>query len=200
VVDVWRVDLNRATDDGGTELLCVQERERAARIVDARRRALWVRSRGVLRALLGGYLDTDPRELRFESGPHGKPWLHDRTEEVAEPEREQDLRFNLSHSGELMLVVVTDGREVGVDIELARERHSTGERLTAEFLRAWTVREATVKCLGAGLRAAPAMGECAPEGMWTAELDVGPGAFAAVAIAGLKECELHRLDWPVDRS
>ena len=67
-----------------------------------------------------------------------------------------DLRFNLSHSGELMLVAVTAAREVGVDVELARDRYP------AEFLREWTMREATRSGSGPGARArslfAPARG------------------------------------------
>lgn len=195
-VDVWRVDLSRASEDGLAELLCARERARAARIVDARRRALWERSRGVLRALLARCLDADPRELRFASGPHGKPMLCNPAATAAGPGVPPGLRFNLSHSGAAMLVAVTAGREVGVDLERARERH------TAEFLRAWTVREARVKCLGARpgaepiVGAAPVVSEGAPEGMWTTELDVGPWAFAALAVAGREECELHRRDWP----
>jgi 4'-phosphopantetheinyl transferase len=193
VVDVWRVDLGRRTDDGLTELLCAQERERAARIVDASRQALWARSRGALRMLLAHYLDADPRALRFVLGDHGKPRLGS---EQPETWREggsgpgKDPRFNLSHSGELMLLAVTDGREVGVDVERARARY------TAEFLRAWTMREAKVKCLGRGLASAPIAREDAPEEMWTAALDIGPRAFAAIAVEGAEACELHRRDWP----
>jgi phosphopantetheinyl transferase len=193
VVDVWRVDLSRAADEVLSELLCVEESARAARIVDVRKRALWMGSRGALRALLARYLDADPYELRFELGAHGKPGLRGeptdtRWDSGSGPS--EDLRFNLSHTGELMLVAVSAGREVGVDVERARERYA------AEFLRAWTVREATVKCLGDGLGAAPIVDEGAPEGTWTAELDVGPRAFAAVAVAGREECELFRRDWP----
>jgi 4'-phosphopantetheinyl transferase len=206
VLDVWRADLSRVAGDALWDLLCERERERAERIVDARRRALWVRSRGALRALLARYLDRDPRALRFALGPHGKPRLQDREAGRGVRGEGSDLRFNLSHSGELMLVAVTAGREVGVDVERARERY------TAEFLRAWTLREAAAKRLGAGLGAgadlgaaplvdgAPAAtrgaGEHALDAMWTTELDVGPRAFAAVALAGAGACELRLRDWP----
>jgi phosphopantetheinyl transferase len=193
VVDVWRVDLGRKADEGLTELLCAQESARAEGITDIRRRAMWTRSRGALRELLARYLDADPRELRFVLGDHGKPRLGS---ERPETWREGgsgpvgDLHFNLSHSGELMLLAVTDGREVGVDVERARARY------TAEFLRAWTMREATVKCLGSGLASAPIARDDAPEEMWTAELDIGPQAFAAIAVEGAEACELYRRDWP----
>jgi phosphopantetheinyl transferase len=180
--------------DGLLELLCEQEQARAARIVQARRRELWVRSRGVLRGLLARYLDADPCELRFALGAHGKPALRG---EPRESRRDggsgpgEELRFNLSHSGELMLVAVTAGREVGVDVELARGRH------TAESLRAWTVREATVKCLGTGLTGGSATAEEKTRpGLWTAGLDVGPGAVAAVVVEGGGACELRHQDTP----
>lgn len=195
MIDVWRVDL-AAVADGLEELLCAQERARAQRIVRERTRVLWARSRGVLRVLLGRYLDRDPRELCFELGAHGKPTLRKLVEPEARPgERRMGpgdgLRFNLSHSGELMLVAVTAGLEVGVDIERVRKRY------TPELLRAWTMREAAGKCLGTGLGAAPV----APAGsavagaeIWTAELDVGPGAAAAVAVKRAGGCELRRGD------
>jgi 4'-phosphopantetheinyl transferase len=169
IVHVWHAGLAVA-GDGLENLLCAQELARAARILPDRRRIRWTRSRGILRALLGRYLDCDPRTLRFVPGPHGKPALH----------REQgqwttDLRFNLSHSGEILLLAVTAGREVGVDVECARPRH------TPELLRAWTLREAAVKCLGTGLTSAPANPS---GGQWSTGLPVGPAATAAVAVEG----------------
>jgi 4'-phosphopantetheinyl transferase len=236
VVHVWRADLTAAAV-GLEELLCAEEQARAAQIVREHDRALWARSRGGLRALLGRYLDTDPRELRFVLGPHGKPALHEETELSAESRTEpsEGLRFNLSHTGELMLVAVTAGREVGVDVERARDpahgrvdelaiaarvlgpgqarrlQSLDGEERTAEFLRAWTMREAAVKCLGIGLASvgyASAEGLPSAEGsasarlgsgdatagLWTAELDVSPRAAAAVAVAGEETCELRCWD------
>ncbi len=193
MVDVWRVDLGRATEGRLAELLCAQERERAARIVDARRRELWVRSRGVLRALLARYLQADARALHFVAGAHGKPRLGSepsQTDRGGGAGPDESVRFNLSHSRELMLLAVTAGREVGVDVEQARERYTT------EFLRAWTLREATGKCFGTGLVPPPLPCDGAPADMWATAIDVGPRAFAAVAVAGAKACELSLRDWP----
>jgi 4'-phosphopantetheinyl transferase len=177
---VWWADLE-AIGDRPEQLLCPAELARAARIVPARKRVLWARSRGMLRALLGRYLDRDPLDLRFALGPHGKPAL---LPEEGGPAT--DLRFNLSHSGGLALVAVTAGREVGVDVEVARERY------TAEFMHAWVANEAGVKCLGAGL--AESLGVPPQDGLWTTQLDVGPGAIAAVAVDGGR-CELRSWEW-----
>lgn len=216
VVDLWRADLTMLGDrlEG---LLCPEEIARADQIVSRHRRVLWIRSRGVLRMLLGSYLDCDPRTLRFALGPHGKPELH---REAARKERNPrgeatDLRFNLSHSGNLALLAVSTGREVGVDIETAGDRPRDELALAArvlgedqarrlgkldaqersrEFLRAWVTHEAAVKCRGTGLglalsRAGPPAAE-----LWSALLDVVPRAAAAVA-AERAPAELHLWEW-----
>jgi phosphopantetheinyl transferase len=179
-VHVWRADL-AAIGDRPEQLLSDEERARAARILPERKRILWARSRGMLRALLGRYLERDPRSLDFVLGPHGKPALAS-----AEHAPATDLRFNLSHSGGLVLIAVTAKRELGVDIERARGRH------TAEFLHDWVAHEAAVKCLGLGLLAPPA-GRLR-DGLWTTQLDVGPDFAAAVAVDGGR-CELRRREW-----
>jgi len=211
-VDVWRADLaaDPAAAGGRPEqLLNHDELARAARIVPARKRVLWTRSRGVLRALLGRYLDRDPRSLQFVLGPHGKPALT-----CAEDLPATELRFNLSHSGGVALYAVTLGRTVGIDVEaprcridelavaarvLGREqaRHLAGldpHSRTREFLRAWVAHEAELKCLGLGL-AAPSEEHTRDE-LWTTQLELGPhaDAAAAVAVAG-GPCELRRWVW-----
>jgi hypothetical protein len=190
VIDVWRADLT-AIEDGLEDLLCADERARGARILSERNRTLWARSRGLLRALLGRYLERDPRDLRFVLGPHGKPALsREGTNDREGTSEGKDLRFNLSHSAGLALIAVTAGQGVGIDLEHARERY------TAEFLRAWVAKEAAVKCLGTGLAISRAPSLEAEQ--WTAELDVGPGSYAAVAVEH-GPCELHSWEWPFHR-
>jgi 4'-phosphopantetheinyl transferase len=216
VVEVWRADLTAAPADLH-ELLCHEELERAQRIVRTGARALWTRSRGLLRALLGRYLECDPRELRFELGPHGKPKL------AGNGRADLDLRFNLSHSGPLVLVAVSADHEVGVDVEHRRARGGDGAhelalaarifgmaeaqrlgeldrgRRAGELLRAWALHEATLKCLGTGLGGTRPSSPDAPDGLWTATLDVGPGAAAAVAAQGAHARELRCWDWVDER-
>jgi 4'-phosphopantetheinyl transferase len=206
VVDVWRADMT-AVEEDLEDLLSTEELARAAQIVHPRKRVLWARSRGVLRALLGRYLDRDPRNLRFVLGPHGKPALL-----FEGPAPATDLRFNLSHSGCLALYAVTVGLNVGIDVEIPRrpvDELAVAERVLGseqaqrlaglnshararEFLRAWVAHEAIVKCLGLGL-ATPLEGS-PPADLWTAEVDAGPGAAAAIAVEG-RQCELRCWDW-----
>ncbi|HEY2437069.1 MAG TPA: hypothetical protein VGH93_07795, partial [Solirubrobacteraceae bacterium] len=73
-VDIWRVDLSRVPDDL-LELLPPEELVRFDPSAQFRRGALRARARAVLRALLGGYLRTDPRGLRLMADGRGKPAL-----------------------------------------------------------------------------------------------------------------------------
>ena len=128
--------------------------------------------------------------------------VRDRAGKPRLAEGSQPLSFNLSHSGELALVVVAPGTlEVGVDIELVKPRRDL-RRLAARWLpaadasrvegapdaeletifyAAWTRHEARVKCTGAGL-GGPAPG---PE-VTARALAIDDGYAAAVAISGPK--------------
>src|SRR5580658_6034799 len=90
-VHVWYADL--ASGEPLEGLLDGPERQRAQRLADPRRRALWTRSRGLLRLLLGRYLTQDPRAVEIAVAEHGKPRLAE-----ASPAG-RPLSFNLSHSG-----------------------------------------------------------------------------------------------------
>jgi 4'-phosphopantetheinyl transferase len=182
-VHVWRAAL-ATVEPGVSELLSDDERSRAERLVSEQGRQLWVSSRGVLRALLGRYLGTDPSALRFVLGEHGKPALSG-----------DEICFNLSHSGGIALYAFSSRGAVGVDVEVRRRSiNEIGlasrvfgaatarrlERLDAparerEFLRLWTRREATIKLHGGN-------GNGTGEPCIT-ELDIGAQAAAAVATA-----------------
>jgi 4'-phosphopantetheinyl transferase len=157
-VHVWGAGLDELGTDGMLSLLSGDERSRADRFHFTRDRQRFVAARGLLRRLLGHYLDRDPCELRFAYGPRCKPSL-------------PGLRFNVSHSGGLGLLAFSRDHEVGVDIECERSvpeaesiarRYfsvrevaelgglSETERLRAFFL-CWTRKEAFIKATGDGL-------------------------------------------------
>ncbi|HEX4483938.1 MAG TPA: 4'-phosphopantetheinyl transferase superfamily protein [Solirubrobacteraceae bacterium] len=209
---VWRADLEHVGEDLSA-LLNNEERERGERIASDEARVYWMRSRGVLRALLGRYLRRDPRTLAFDRGPYGKPALS-----VAEESR--GLSFSLSHSEQFALYAFTTSGSVGVDAEVTMHARTTGrgrherdhvalarrifgeqqaQRLAAlapddrelEFLRLWTSYEAELKRRGRGIAAGTIEPMPAP---WIAELDVGPSAAAAVACE-ITPRELRRWRW-----
>lgn len=82
------------------------QRWEALRLPEDRERFL--RGRGALRRLLGVWRDEPPEAVPIGVGAHGKPCC------AGGPE------FNLSHSGDLILLAVHQQRPVGVDVEQLR--------------------------------------------------------------------------------
>ncbi len=207
VVDVWQADLAGASQIYG-ELLSDDERARVARFVRTEHGGYWSAARGILRALLGGYAGADPRSLRFELGPYGKPELAG---------LHTHLRFNISHARDTALYAVAAGLEVGVDVEhedrrvdavrVARRIFGEDEaaRLSAlqpgtrrrEFLRAWVRHEAIVKCLGTGIGGYRSE-DAGADTPWVKELPVGSHTVGAVAVSGAPG-ELRCWQWPATR-
>ena len=145
-------------------LLSSDEHERATRFYFERDRHRYIVTHGLLRLLLGRYLNADPRALRFQANDYGKPSLANLSETPS-------LSFNLSHSHEMAAFAFTRSADVGVDIEfmrgnieydaLAKHSFSPGERDSllalpqreqqAAFYRCWSRKEAYIKARGMGL-------------------------------------------------
>lgn len=165
-VHIWRVLLDQTPSriQSFFHNLAVDEQARAERFHFERDREHFIVARGVLRDILGGYLNRGPECLTFCYGSHGKPAL------AGEPDGDE-IRFNVSHSHGVALYAVTRGREVGIDIERIRsdlavveiaERFFSGQEVailrtlpTEEqrqaFFRCWTSKEAYSKTRGEGL-------------------------------------------------
>jgi len=163
---IWSADLEpgAAAIDRLVPLLSADERERAERFHLRRDAMRWIAARAVLREILGGCLDADPRALAFTYGDKGKPAL-------AAPAGSLDLQFSLAHSAHLALYAVTVGGPVGVDVERLRllsDMDQIAERTfsrqecavlrglpvplrPAGFFNCWTRKEAYIKALGFGL-------------------------------------------------
>src|SRR3984885_538770 len=114
-VHVWRasLDQNASRVDRFEDTLALEERARAGRFYFRQDRDRFIVARGILRDILGRYLNRAPESLWFGYSPYGKPAL---LSEGARP-----IRFNISHSHGLALYAVTRGREIGVDLELIRD-------------------------------------------------------------------------------
>ncbi|HUY12184.1 MAG TPA: 4'-phosphopantetheinyl transferase superfamily protein [Terriglobia bacterium] len=165
-VHVWLSNI-----DGAHSHLSLMERtlssdelDRAARFRREETRLEFTLGRGLLRLLLGAYLDADPRELQFAAGPHGKPGLVHTLRSVS-------LQFNVSHSAGTVLHAFSPGPHLGVDIErvrkdfsglaVARRFFSRSEAAflasqpetlrSSAFFAAWTRKEALLKARGEGL-------------------------------------------------
>jgi 4'-phosphopantetheinyl transferase len=208
---VWRADL-RALDDHVLTCVSASERRRAAGFPRAHAGLLWGRSRGVLRELLASYLDIDSAEVRLARAHRGKP--------IVEHTASGGLiSFSVSHSGALALYAFAR-REVGVDVQLPPRREANYVAIASrafgaeagrhlgrlperarerEFLRAWAMHEARLKCRGVGLGVserdrAYLGGDRAQQEPWACALATGASAAAAVACASPPR-ELSCFDW-----
>ena len=201
-VHLWRASLITAEDH--SSLLSPSELLRAESFHFPQDRARFIAGRGLLRSILGRYLNVEPRELQFTHGPHGKPELTGAG---------YSLRFNLSHSGDLMLLAVSHAHEVGVDVEQVREglntdelaasyfahaeaealRHLPDAERTLRFFELWTATEARLKASGDGLANGTTI--INPDRWSLLSLTPADGYAAALAVEGA-EFALTCWTWP----
>lgn len=164
-VHVWWTRDVLAFEDAAVHLTEAEQHrgDRFRRSIDRRR---FLARRGILRTLLGGYLEAPPAMLRIDSTAYGRPYL-------ADPHGE--LVFSLARSGNAAIYALSR-RAVGVDIELMRTsidvpalaEHvcTPGEQAalaqlpvphrTQGFFTFWTHKEAVCKADGRGLSLSPA--------------------------------------------
>jgi 4'-phosphopantetheinyl transferase len=163
---VWQlcIDGLEVHEKSVTAVLSSEERARVARFHRPQDRLRFVGARSALRQLLGTHLNMPAVACEFGYTELGKPFLSHPTG--------TDLHFNISHSGSLVLIAMTKGNAVGIDVEevraqfdyagviesafTSREREellavAAPDRLQA-FFRMWTRKEAYLKCLGLGLQ------------------------------------------------
>jgi 4'-phosphopantetheinyl transferase len=147
------------------EILSPDEQLRANNFYFEKDRWRFIVCRGILRMILGRYLDIEPSQIQFSYGLHSKPAL------VETSSSGSRLQFNLSHSQELALYAFTLSRQVGIDLEYIRpiddieqlakhffsEQEYTVLRKLPEsqrqvaFFNCWTRKEAYIKATGQGL-------------------------------------------------
>ena len=163
-VDLWLASFEDAARLGvGEPVLDPSERRRAAAIGDAGARSRYITTRGWLRTLLAHYATIAIERLKIVVDTHGKPKLHD-------PSAPQ---FNLSHSGDSLLIAIGLTSTVGVDYEaprrlddpwrLAKRVFTDDERTALQsaadesivardalFVRLWTRKESLLKARGTG--------------------------------------------------
>lgn len=121
------------------------------------------KSCAILTHILSRYLKVPETAVLLDVGPHGKPFL-------AAPLHEPSIYFNLSHSGDYMVIIFSIV-EVGIDIEYTN-RNTKIEKMARRFFHPveyktllnldacnkkkhffvfWTIKEAFLKGLGYGL-------------------------------------------------
>jgi len=121
-------------------------------------------TRVLVRTVLSGHAPVAPEAWRFAQNAYGRPFIAD------PPPAAKPLRFNVSHTEALVVLVLAEGREVGIDVECTR-RHAPLDvaqrffshaesaelmqlppaRQVARFWDLWTLKESYIKARGMGL-------------------------------------------------
>jgi len=116
------------------------------------------------RTMLSSYADISPKAWEFGNNQYGRP-------HISGPVSAPNLRFNLSHTRNLIACIVAPEFDVGIDVEDCRRNisgpaiarryfsarevaafeHLTKNEQAAAFFEYWTLKEAYVKAVGRGI-------------------------------------------------
>jgi 4'-phosphopantetheinyl transferase len=167
-IHLWLSSYEEITDEGllasYRELLVANEKAQEKRFHFLNDRRRYLVTRAMVRIVLSRYALIDPAAWVFSVGAYGRP-------EIANPEAENELSFNISHTHGLIVLGVTRRRALGVDVEnlLMRqvsidiaEHFFSREEVAAlaltpvhqqqdRFFEYWTFKEAYIKARSMGL-------------------------------------------------
>ena len=188
-VDVWyRLTgaLGEREVDEAVGKLSADERARYMKFVMARDRRDYAAAHALLHESLSRYADVSQIDWRISD--RAKPTL-------AAKDASPPLSFNISHTHGLVACAISDGRDVGVDVEaldrvvdegiaerffsaseVADLRRCGSHERAGRFFELWTLKEAYIKAIGEGLS----------HGLDTFAFDLsGDGSLAFSAPAGV---------------
>jgi len=136
-------------------------RSREIRFENARR--VFYLRKGILRIILGSFLNIKPDEIKYGYSANGKPFVFNSGCE--------GYRFNISHSNEYLFVGLAQNVDIGVDVEkinMERKHSLLAESVFSpeemalyngyneqdrlfSFYKAWVQKEAISKAVGVGI-------------------------------------------------
>ncbi|WOD43237.1 4'-phosphopantetheinyl transferase family protein [Hwangdonia lutea] len=162
-IHIWVININDVIHkiDNLKHVINKAEKEKASNFHFKKDQNKYIMSRGALRVLSACYLNRNAKEIEFEYGEYGKP----------EYNFDSDLKFNISHSGDLIVLSFVKEFDIGVDIEkvkadfdifeIAANFFSDLEIKTLKkvpkdkqveyFYRCWTRKESFIKAKAMGL-------------------------------------------------
>jgi len=161
-VAVWRISITAHLKAIADYLLLLSpdELQRAGRYHHQKDRDRFTVSRGVLRNLLGRYLDMPATQVEFETTANKKPFVKNAGN--------VQLHYNISHSGDYVLIAIASSA-LGIDVEqkdmsfpfaeVLVHSFSAGEidhiqqspMPVEAFYKLWTRKEALLKATGKGI-------------------------------------------------
>jgi 4'-phosphopantetheinyl transferase len=172
-VDVWltfydEIEAGLLTEF--RELLSQDERAQEGRFYFADDRKRYLVTRALVRTVLSRYLHVDPRRWRFEPDKFGRPHIKN-VEALVQQQGCCAITFNISHTRGLIALAVSQGRDLGVDVENVLTRSVSTEiadrffspaevealhcfpkeHRQQRFFEYWTFKESYIKARGMGL-------------------------------------------------
>lgn len=165
-IEIFGYSLNAEDMDWLTpqahRVLSVEECNRWQRFKVCEPKKVFLASRFLLRQLLAQRLGCSPSDIQLAMGEHGKPFIQAPL---------CQWQFNLSHSGDVVLIALAYGIELGIDIEQSKARDGLfdiAERVltptemahftaldpvaqSAFFFQVWVLKESFVKLKGTGI-------------------------------------------------
>ena len=165
IIKIWFADLSKADYARCWSFLSLDEKRRAQSLKVVKIRQRFVISRAILRQLLADYMAVSTgKTIELLQGRFGKPY-------VVQNSDDEYVAFNLSHTEDQLVIALGCQRQIGVDIEVCRERinlNALAERCFAKtellswqqlkpddqkvmFYRLWTRKESFVKAVGRGI-------------------------------------------------
>jgi len=160
-LDVWRIFIPNCISVISDEIHLVNETEliKSQSFVQEEDKIRFLLGKIYLRKLLSNYLQIAPEEVLFSFTEFNKPFL------AAYP----NLNFNLSHSGDYIIIGLSNRWSVGVDVEVMNTKNDLFSMIYSTmsvveipsilnsdnprpmFYKHWTRKEALLKGLGVGL-------------------------------------------------
>ena len=158
-----RLDL--ASGAVSRSLMAPDEKRQEQRFHFQADRDRYLATRALVRRVLSKYEPLHPADWVFSRNAYGRPEIDVGRVGI------RDLSFNISHTTGLIILAVTKGRAVGVDVESIRREKDLldvakqilspaelqelikvpAEYQVDQFLRNWTLKEAYVKARGMGV-------------------------------------------------
>lgn len=165
-IHLWLIRVNEYLNDLNRlfSWLNQEEKHQAMRFKFNTDRQSYTIAHGMLRFILGYYLNISPENIQIEVGQYGKPNIDSKQNHI-------DLNFNISHSKNCILIGIAQHQEIGVDIEYQRDKIEfldiierffsvievtlfqevpQAEQCNA-FYNRWACKEAVIKAIGLGL-------------------------------------------------
>jgi 4'-phosphopantetheinyl transferase len=213
-IHIWGIHIPaiKGRMDALGRVLSRGEAEKASRFRRAGDRDASIAARGALRILLSGYTGLPADNIEFTYSENGKPHLAG-----------SRVAFNVSHSGEWIVIACGRDRVIGVDIEqirpemdvrsIAARCYATDELAVLDqaedphgmFFHLWARREAYIKARGSTLFSelkrspVPAGNGAEKQGWYFHDLEAGSKYAAAVVtdkpVTGIPCYDFGGLQW-----